>query len=382
MWRRFITFALAVLAAACGTGIRPEAPSRYEPVPVRKERSLFWTDEALLDDGAVVSLAKLLATVAPDGHGGRMLDAWFRRFATTAHSERALPAQLMDEVAQAQGPDPSRWDLTALPFKVTGIHNRVDLAELSPAGHCGELRVSLASTHGTVQPLHLLFLFRQPAGEGDVVSGRVSCEGTARRWAELSSLQGEALRQELRERFAEGLTRERFLMAETVELTVSPWEWRQWVFVDASGTLDNPPLFQTADVESLNARGALRDDFLRFVAENAELLNERRVLLPERFRRPSARVAQGAPRTPLSLEGLSPELLSRFPTLRQQIELVGCPACHTADAEFVQTRPDRTVSPFYEKELAARERHLERLARGEAVQAPFGPLQDAPVLPP
>lgn len=380
MRRCCISFVLALLAG-CGEGIRPAPPSRYEPPVVRKERSLFWTDAALLDDGAVVSLAKLLGTVAPDGHGGRMLDQWFRRFATTAHSERALPAQLMDEWAQAFGPDPSGWDLTALPFKVTGIHNRIDLAELSPTGHCGELRVSLASTHPIVQPLHLLFLFRQPAGEGDVVNGRVGCQGTAQRWAELSSLEGEALRQALRDRFAEGLTRERFLMAETVEMTVSPWEWRQWVFVDASGTLDNPPLFQTADVESLNAPGALREDFLRFVAENAEGLNERRVLLPERFRRPSARVVQGVPRTPLNLEGLSPELFSRFPTLRQQIELVGCPACHTADAEFVQTRPDRTVSPFYEKELLARERHLERLARGEAVQAPFGPLQEAPVLP-
>ena len=33
-----------------------------------------------------------------------------------------------------------------LPFVVTGLHNRIDLASLVPGGHCGEFRVSAAST--------------------------------------------------------------------------------------------------------------------------------------------------------------------------------------------------------------------------------------------
>ena len=75
-------------------------------------------------------------------------------------------------------------------------------------------------------------------------------------------------------------------------------------------------------------------------------------------------------------------MLAQFPQLRQHFELMGCVACHTADADFVQTKPDRTVSNFYRKELTARERHLESIARGEKPYAPFGPLQLNPVLPP
>ncbi|MBS1153173.1 MAG: hypothetical protein H6Q89_4871, partial [Myxococcaceae bacterium] len=90
----------------------------------------------------------------------------------------------------------------------------------------------------------------------------------------------------------------------------------------------------------------------------------------------------GVVRTPLSLAGLDPQVAAQFPQLRKQIELVGCAVCHTADADFVQTRADRTVSKFYEKELLARERHLEQQARGERPKAPFGPLQTSPVLPP
>ena len=74
-------------------------------------------------------------------------------------------------------------------------------------------------------------------------------------------------------------------------------------------------------------------------------------------------------------------MLRDFPDLRGNIEIVGCPACHSADAEFVQTRPDRTFSPFYDKELDARAAHLLTAHAGEGADVPFGPLQEAPVLP-
>jgi hypothetical protein len=393
--------ALAFLLGACGSGGGLDAGTGGGagggagdggtdaglPVPtVVIEKSLFWADAALLDDPQVVSFAKVMATVAPDGHGGRLLVAWFHRFASTPHSERALPAQFIDQVSAAQGADPTTWDLSTLPFKVTGLHNRIDLADLSPGGHCGEFRVSVTSTDVTLQPFHALFLFRQPAGDGDVRNGTVTCEATARAWAELSTLDGAALQARLRTVFAEHLVRERFLMAETVEFTLAPWEWRQWVKVpDPGGVLpfvfDNPPLFQQVDVEGLNAPGARRDDFLAWVDANAEALDARRLLVPERFRPQSVRVTQGIARTPLSLDGLPTATVARWPNLRANLELVGCAACHTADAEFVQTKPDRTVSPFYDKELKARAPHLEALARGEAPHAPFGPLQATPKLP-
>ncbi|MEW5739665.1 MAG: hypothetical protein AB1938_12100 [Myxococcota bacterium] len=351
------------------------------------ERSLFWSSPALLDDPQVVSFAKVMATVAPDGHGGRLLSAWFHRFATTPHSERAHPAQFIDEVAAAQGADPAQWDLSRLPFRVTGLHNRIDLADLNPGGHCGEFRISVASNDVTLQPFHVLFLFRQPLLPGDTRGGVVTCEETARAWAELSTLEGAALDQRLEVVFAEKMTRDRFLLLETVEFTLAPWEWRQWVKADdPTGqlpfVLENPPLFQQVDVDALNAPGPGRDDFLAWVEANADRLDARRLEIPERFRAQSVRVTQGIPRTPLSLDGLSPSTLARLPNLRANLELVGCAACHTADAEFVQTRADRTVSPFYEKELEARAKHLEALARGERPLAPFGPLQANPKLPP
>lgn len=375
---------LLLVLAACGApsaGLdagadAPDAGATVAPIVI--ERSLFWADAALLDDPSVVSFARLMALASRDGHGGALLSQWFHRFATTAHSERALPAQFIDAVAAAQGADPARWDLALLPFKVTGLHNRIDLADLSPSGHCGELRASVSCTDVTLQPFHALFLFRQPLGEGDVVDGRVTCEGTARRWAALSALEGEALHAALRRAFAEGLPPQRFIMLETVEFSLSPWEWRQWV-PDAQGELQNPPLFQQLDVERVNVPGALRTDFLAWVDANAEALSSRRLLIPERFRTPSVRVTQGLPRVPLSLEGSA--AAARAASLRAQLELVGCAACHTADAEFVQTRTDRTVSPFYEKELKARAEHLASMARGDAPIAPFGPLQVQPKLP-
>ncbi|MDP1825763.1 MAG: hypothetical protein Q8L48_21050 [Archangium sp.] len=344
------------------------------------DRSLFWGNDAgVVDDAQVISFAKLMAVAAGDGHGGALLSQWFHRFATTAHSERALPAQFIDAVIAQQGADPTQWDLSLLPFKVTGIHNRIDLAKLVPGGHCGELRASVSSSDLTLQPFHALFLFNQPLGEGDVVNGQVTCEGTARRWAALSGLQGAAFEAALRTTIAEGFTHERFALLETVEFTLAPWEWRQWVPA-ADGGVENPPMFQQLDVERLNAPGALRDDFLAWVDANAAQLAQRRVLFPDRFRAQSIRVTQGIPRVPLSLAGAASA--ASFPTLRQELEVVGCAACHTADAEFVQTRSDRSVSPFYEKELRARAVHLAAMARGNAPAPPFGPLQPDPVLPP
>lgn len=355
-------------------------------ITVRIQASLFWSDAGVVDDLSVVSFSKLMKLASHDDHGGRLLSAWFNRFASTAHSERPLPAQFIDEVSRVQGPDPSSWDLSRLPFVVTGLHNRVDLASLEPGGHCGEFRVSAASTDPTLQPFHMLFLFRQPLEAGDTVNGQATCEATARVWARLSTLEGAALETELRSAFARQLTRDRFLLIETVEQAASPWEWRQWIKGPAGSglpyVLENPPLFQQLDVERLNAPGPTRTAFLAWIAANARQLDARSVLIPETFRPASIRGIAGVPRTALSLQGADAQVLQRFPTLRQQLEIVGCEACHTTDADFVQTRANRTISPFYEKELRARARHLEQLAAGLAPRAPFGPLQNAPLLPP
>lgn len=345
--------------------------------PIVIERSLFWNDAGLLDDPQVISFAKAMAATSNDGHGGALLSQWFHRFNTTAHSERALPAQFIDGVTLAQGADPTQWDLSALPFKVTGIHNRIDLARLEPGGHCGELRVSVSCTDVTLQPFHALFLFRQPLEADDVEpGGRVTCAGTARRWAELSALNESEFPPALQQVLARGFEHSRFLMIETVEFTLAPWEWRQWL-PSTDGGVENPPLFEQVDVERLNAAGPARTDFLAWVEANAAQLDARTIEIPERFRPQSIRVNQGVVRPPLDLPA-NPA----FPNLRKNVELVGCAACHTADAEFVQTRTDRSVSRFYEKELRARAEHLTKLTRGEAPRAPFGPLQSSPVLPP
>ncbi|MDP3235653.1 MAG: hypothetical protein Q8N26_22905 [Myxococcales bacterium] len=356
------------------------------PITVVVQASLFWSDAGVVDDPAVVSFAKLMRLASHDDHGGRLLSDWFHRFATTPHSERALPAQFIDEVARSQGADATQWDLSRLPFVITGIHNRIDLALLEAGGHCGEFRVSAASTDATLQPFHMLFLFRQPLEPDDTVDRRVTCEGTARRWARLSTLSGAALDAELRSTFAQRLTREHFLLIETVEQSLSPWEWRQWVKTPSTSGLpfvfENPPLFQQLDVERLNVAGPLRTDFLSWVTTNAALAASRQLPIADRFRPQSIRAALGVPRQVLSLTGLDAQVQSQYPQLRQQLEVIGCAACHMSDADFVQTRADRTISPFYAKELDARARHLEQLARGDAPTAPFGPLQPMPVLPP
>ena len=159
-----------------------------------------------------------------------------------------------------------------------------------------------------------------------------------------------------------------------MELTVSPWEWRQWR--PENGALENPPLFQTVATEALNQPGALRDDFLAFVSENAAALAARELSIPPSFRSQSIRVAPSVPREELDLTGLDPAISTAYPDLAHSIEIVGCAACHTEDANFVQTNLDRTFSPFYDRELDARAERLDALNRGEVLQPPpFGPLQ-------
>jgi hypothetical protein len=350
--------------------------ARGAPVPsVRRERSLVWTDSAVLDDQSIVGPAQVLAAASDDGHGGRLLAAWLQRFATTSHSERAGPALFYEQLQDQLGDDPAAWDLDQLPFMVTGVHNRLDLAERS--GGCGELRVSLASVDPIYAPFHLLFLFQQPAADDDVApDGTVHCLGTARRWARLAALDGAELVAAARAWLDGVLTRDNFLLAESVELTVSPWEWRQWL-PGPEGELDNPPLFQTADVEHLDQPGAAREDFLSFVADNAEALAARRIEIPERFRARSARVPPGAPRQTLDLTGVDPAILSRYPTLAGDIEIAGCPACHTTEDQFVQTSVEREFSELYDRELTARGERIDLMNSG-AVPDPvrFGPLSD------
>jgi hypothetical protein len=339
----------------------------------RIERSLTWTDAALLDDPSHAGLERLMRTVSDDP--GAMLAAWFHRFATTAHSERSGPDQMLASFEAEHGTDPSGWDLDALPFRVTGVHNRIDLAD---GAHCGELRVSVASIDPLYQPLHLIFLYRQPATSEDLrPDGTAHCASTALRWARLSELDGDPFARAARELLDETLRRDRLLVIESLDFLISPWEWRQW-FLEA-GALENRPLFQTIDTPRLNAPGPERDAFLAWVSANAAALDARTLLVPDEFRSPSARVNDVVPWIPLDLSGLE---TSAFPALRQNLEIVGCPACHASDADFVQTRPDRTFSPFYTKELDARAEHLLALTAGAAARPPFGPLQADPVLPP
>ncbi|MFZ9889691.1 MAG: hypothetical protein ACO3JL_19520, partial [Myxococcota bacterium] len=355
-------------------------------IPLAEDRSLVWTESALLDDPTAVGLGRVLGTLAADGHGGALFAAWLTRFSTTAHSERAGPAVLLEELRAAHGDDERQWDLDTLPFIATAVHNRLDLRN---DRSCGELRISFASLHPVWRPLHLLFLFRQPPYDDDISpGGTVHCHGTARRWARLSTLEGDAFLAAARQWLEDGLTEERFLLAESEELTVSPWEWRQWVLVehttDAELPLrfENPALFQTVDVARVNAPGPLRQAFLSFVEQNAAVLDERRALLPEEFRPLSVRVNAGVPWIPLDLAGVDAEVLASFPKLRQHIEAVGCSGCHST-GEFVQTREDRSFSAFYEGELLARRAHLDTLQHGALPGLPaFGPLQPNPPLTP
>ena len=339
-------------------------------------RSLTFTEGGLLEE---ISLGQLMAMISPDGHGGALLHAWFQRFASTAHSERLGPLLLLDAQAEVLGPDPETWDLDLLPFHVTGVHNRVDLAE---GVTCGELRVSMASHDPVYEPFHLIFLFHQEPQPGDVSpGGAVHCTQTALDWARLSEIDDEAAYAEaLSTMVWASLSSEAFSHIESVEFIVSPWEWRQWFLEE--GAFDNRPLFQTIDIPALNTKGALRDEFLAWVESEAEGINARQVLIPEAFRAPSARLAQGIPWVPLDLSDLADEVSEAWPELRQNIELMGCPGCHSADADFIHTLEGGSLSPFYQKERDARLEHLESHWTGSLNTAPYGPLQSAPVMHP
>jgi hypothetical protein len=351
----------------------------YTPVTVKYDHSLFWNDGGVQDGPGGLSFAQLMAIAAGSGNGGPLLNQWFYAFRNNGVSERDQSAQTLLQYFGSA--DPSTWDLTQLPFRVTGVHNRIDKASYAAGGNCGELRASVASTDVTLTPFHMLFIFNQPAGPGDTEpDGSVSCVATARRWAAMSLLDGDPLQVAMQQAFTAGFTHDRFALIETVEQAPSPWQWRQWTQqMDPSGVLpfilDNPPMFQQPD---LTMSGAALDGFLTWVYANAAELDARKVLIPPMYCGKVAQMTQGQPLATLPIDGGT-----QYPHLRQNIEIVGCPACHTADAQqFVQTSAERVPSAFYVKELKARATNLESLARGEKPVVPFGPLQANPTLPP
>jgi hypothetical protein len=351
----------------------------YTLPAVKYDHSLFWNDGGPQDGPGGLSFAHLMATAAGSGNGGPLLQSWFLGFRYSTY-ERDQPSQSLNDKFSDAG-DPSTWDLTQLPFRVTGVHNRIDKADYRNGGNCGELRASVASTDVTLTPFHMLFIFNQPAGPGDIEpDGSVSCVATARAWADMSLLDGDALQVAMQQAFAQGFTHDRFSLIETVDQSPSPWEWRQWTQQpDPSGVLPfiltNPQMFQQPD---LSMMGSLLTDFLNWVETNKADLDARRILIPSQYCAKVVTMNQGQPLVTLAIDGGS-----QFPHLRQNIELVGCPACHTADSmQFVQTSSERVPSSFYVKELQARATNLESLARGEKPFVPFGPLQPNPTLPP
>jgi len=338
------------------------------PPPVDRDRGLAWLDPDLLDDPSVISFGRVMAAIAPDHHGGAMLARWFSAFADGPGAGRAAFAQWRAEIEQTQGTDPTAWDLDLLPMKITGIHDRLDLAS---ATDCGQLRISIASTHPVFAPAHFIFLFRQPARDDDATpDGMVHCRGTARRWARLSELPASDWKAAARELLTTAVTGERFLLAESVELSISPWQWRQWK-PDGAGGFVNPPLFQTVDTARVNAPGETRDAFLAEIAAHADEVAARTWTVPARF---ESQVAEVQPNSKASLVDLSG--LSLPPEVPRAIGMIGCPRCHTDDADFVQTGIDRKPSPFYDRELDARAARLDALATGAFPSSvPFGPLQ-------
>ncbi|MBA3454567.1 MAG: hypothetical protein H0T42_15870 [Deltaproteobacteria bacterium] len=179
---------------------------------------------------------------------------------------------------------------------------------------------------------------------------------------------------EARRVIAEGVTRERFVLAESVELSLSPWQWRQWA-PDGDGGLVNPRLFQTIDLARVGTPGPVRDAFLAEVSAEAEAIAARRWVVPEAFR---AQVAEVQPNAQAALVDLGPlaGVLAQYPDLPRAIGMVGCPRCHTDDADFVHTGIDRKPSPFYDREIDARARRLDAVNAGDEPElARFGPLQ-------
>ncbi len=362
--------ALTLEIASAAPEVRVRVVARSRAPDALRDRSLVWTDASLVDDDSAVGLSRVMAAAAGDGHGGALLDTWLRTFATTRHSERPALADFADHLRATFGDDPSAWDLDALPFRVTAVHNRLDLRN---DDHCGELRVSLNVTDEAHPFIHFLFLFAQTPTDLDVsLTGAVHCEDTASRWAGLSALDEDAFQSAARRMLDDALVPASFLLAESLERSVGTWEWRQWQ--PSGDALENPPLFQTVDVERLNEPGAAREDFLAWVAAEAEAIVGRRALVPPRFAPLSARATEGIARPELDLAGLDPAVDPD--AARDALDTVGCPGCHARSPTFLQTNADRTFSPFYEDELEARAAALDSFRTGSPIDAPFGALSD------
>jgi len=357
------------LSTASATRARLRVVARHAPADTTPPRSLAWTDEAIVDDPEVVGLSRVM-TPAADGHGGALLDEWLRTFARTAHSERPALADFADHLRSIHGDDPASWSLDALPFRVTAVHNRLDLRN---DVHCGELRVSLNVTDSLYPFIHFLFLFAQEPTDLDrSFTGTLHCEDTAFRWARLTTPAETAFFAEARALLDRALTAPNFLLAESLERTVGTWEWRQWT--PEAGALSNPPLFQTVDVERLNTAGADRDALLSWIEAEADAIAARRAPIPTHFAPRSARATEGVPRPELSLEGLDPAVDAEAVALA--LDTVGCPGCHARSPTFLQTNADRSFSPFYDDELAARARALDSFRTGQPAEIPFGALSD------
>jgi hypothetical protein len=360
------------------------------PPGVTGQRAVLVSDPAVLGDGFLVNLTLVMSVVAEDQHGGRMLAELLKRFSTTAHSTRTGPRALYDSLVTNYGGDPSLWSLHVLPFKVVGVANRLDLAD---GTQCGHVWLTFATTEPAFQPFLLTFAFTQPPRETDLSPhGTVHCEDTARFWARILAYDEASALSRVLPRV---LRRDQFVKLQTSEAigpTGQSWEFREWRKVPnpAGGTelpmvLDNVRMPQTVDVERINAAGQDRNDFLTFVDQNAAALDAYRQLIPEQFLALSARVSPDTSRPVLDLSGLPSSTAAQFPSLRQKIELSGCPACHVTDASFRQLGADGTPSAFYSKELAARLRLVQDMAAGVSplpnALTVFGPRQTLPILP-
>ncbi len=371
-----------VIEGAPGDRVRLNIAVRVVPPDADIAHSLTWTDVDVVDNPSVVGLARVLGAWSDDGHGGRLFDRFLRTFGVTPHSERPALVELASSLAEDFGADPSAWDLDALPLRVTAVHNRLDLRNDE---HCGELRVSFNVTDARFPFVNFLFLFAQGL-PGDVSElGVRHCEETAFRWAWLAATAPGELATAARTILSESLVRERFLLAESLERTVGTWEWRQWRPVDNPDTatraelphvLENQPLFETVDVAALDAPGALRDDFLAWLASAADGVEARTVRIPDRFAPLSARATEGATRPVLDLSGLDTSLAARSERLRLAIDRVGCPGCHERSPTFVQTSPERVFSDFYRDELEARREALDAFRDASTAMPPFGALSD------
>jgi hypothetical protein len=362
------------------TGQAVEATADETSIDV--DRSLHLREPALLADASIgLHRLMLLATgVDPDapdvdrGRAGAALERLFESFAEEEHSERAALVEWLAEIRAQWGSDATAWDLDQLPFVVTGVHNRIDLA--ARVAGCGEIRVSLASEHPRHRPLHLIFLFRQASETDDWET----CRARARGWAALSTLESNTFVDGARELVRGMLRPERFLVLESAENLVGRWEWRQWAW--GRDGWANLPLFQTVDNELVRPGGPRHEDFNRFVAwATRDTLVARMVEIPAPFRQKSGRVLPGGDAEPIAL-GRDDAALS------DALGIVGCPTCHVTNARFVHTRAERGAdgalvvrrSAFHEAELYARRARLGLTIASEVplAPAPFGPLQPYP----